>query len=72
VIAEHAERVLLLEEGHLRYDGPPRRFFADERLVAAASFRPPDVTLLGRLLGCTPLSVDELVTWTRRQEGSWS
>jgi energy-coupling factor transport system ATP-binding protein len=72
VIAEHAERVLLLEEGHLRYDGPPRRFFADERLVAAASFRPPDVTLLGRLLGCTPLSVDELVTWTRRREGSWS
>jgi energy-coupling factor transport system ATP-binding protein len=71
VIAEHAERVLLLEEGRLRYDGPPRRFFADDALVAAASFRPPEVTRLGRLLGCTPLSVDELVTWTRPAEGAW-
>jgi energy-coupling factor transport system ATP-binding protein len=71
VIAEHAERVLLLEHGRLRYDGPPRRFFADDALVAAASFRPPDVTRLGRLLGCTPLSVDELVTWTRRPEDAW-
>jgi len=71
VIAEHAERVLLLEAGHLRYDGPPRRFFADDALVAMASFRPPDVTRLGRLLGCTPLSVDELVMWTRRREGAW-
>jgi hypothetical protein len=63
--------VLLLEAGHLRYDGPPRRFFADETLVAAASFRPPEVTRLGRLLGCTPLSVDELVTWTLPLESSW-
>ena len=71
VIAEHAERVVLLEAGRLRYDGPPRRFFADDALVAAAAFRPPEVTRLGRLLGCTPLSVDELVSWTRRREASW-
>jgi energy-coupling factor transport system ATP-binding protein len=71
VIAEHAERVLLLEAGRLRFDGPPRRFFADDALVAAAAFRPPEVTRLGRLLGCTPLSVDELVSWTRRPEPSW-
>ncbi len=63
VIAEHAERVVLLAEGRLRYDGPPRRFFADDGLIAAAAFRPPEVTRLGRLLGCTPLSVDELVAW---------
>jgi energy-coupling factor transport system ATP-binding protein len=71
VIAEHAERVVLLEAGRLRYDGPPRRFFADDALVAAAAFRPPEVTRLGKLLGCTPLSVDELVSWTRRREPSW-
>ena len=71
VIAEHAERVLLLDDGRLRYDGPPRPFFADDALVGAASFRPPEVTRLGRLLGCTPLSVDELVTWTRPVEGTW-
>jgi energy-coupling factor transporter ATP-binding protein EcfA2 len=65
VIAEYAERVWLLADGRLRYDGPVREFFADESLVAAAAFRPPDVTGLGRRLGCTPLSVGELVAWLR-------
>jgi energy-coupling factor transport system ATP-binding protein len=63
VIAEYAERVLLLDRGRLRYDGPVRAFLADDELAAAAAFRAPDVTRLGRLLGCTPLSVDELVAW---------
>ena len=66
VIAEHAERVLLLAEGRLRYDGPVRDFFADPALVALASFRAPDVTRVGAALGCTPLSVDELARWLRR------
>jgi len=65
VIAEHAERVVLLDAGRVRYDGPVRAFFADDALVAAAAFRAPDVTRLGRALGCTPLSVDELVAWLR-------
>ncbi len=63
VIAEYAERVVLLAGGRLRFDGPPRQFFADDELLAAAAFRAPDVTRLGRLLGCTPLSVAELVSW---------
>jgi len=63
VIAEHAERVLLLEGGRLRYDGPVREFFASPDLLAAAAFRPPDVTELGMRLGCVPLSVPELVSW---------
>ena len=67
VIAEYAERVVLLAEGRLRFDGPPRQFFADDELLAAAAFRAPDVTRLGRLLGCTPLSVAELVSWMPRQ-----
>jgi energy-coupling factor transport system ATP-binding protein len=66
LIAEHTERVLLLAQGRLRFDGPVRDFFADDALVAAAAFRPPDVTTLGRRLGCTPLSVEELVAWLRR------
>jgi energy-coupling factor transport system ATP-binding protein len=66
VIAEHAERLVLLAEGRVRYDGPPRPFFADDHLVALAAFRPPEVTRLGRLLGCTPLSVEELVSWMPR------
>ena len=63
VVAEHAERVVLLAGGVLRYDGRPRAFFADDGLLAAAAFRAPDVTRLGRLLGCTPLSVEELLAW---------
>jgi energy-coupling factor transport system ATP-binding protein len=70
VIAEHAERVVLLDGGRLRYAGPVRAFFADEALVAAAAFRPPDVTRLGRLLGCTPLSVEELVGWMPGRGGA--
>src|SRR5213078_2561552 len=61
VIAEYAERVVLLADGRLR------QFFADDELLAAAAFRPPDVTRLGRLLGCTPLSVAELVSWMPRR-----
>ena len=63
VIAEYADRVVLLAGGRIRYDGDVRGFFADDTLLAAAAFRAPDVTRLGRLLGCTPLSVDELVAW---------
>jgi energy-coupling factor transport system ATP-binding protein len=63
VIAEYAERVLLLAGGRLRYDGPVRGFFADPARVAEAAFQPPDVTRLGQALGCTPLSVEELVSW---------
>jgi energy-coupling factor transport system ATP-binding protein len=63
VIAEYAERVLLLAGGRLAYDGPVRGFFADPARVAAAAFQPPDVTRLGQALGCTPLSVEELVSW---------
>jgi energy-coupling factor transport system ATP-binding protein len=63
VIAAHARRVVLLAGGRLRFDGSPRAFFSDDALVSAAAFRPPDVTRLGRLLGCTPLTVEELVAW---------
>jgi energy-coupling factor transport system ATP-binding protein len=69
VIAEHAERVVLLAGGRIRYDGSPRGFFGDDELVAAAAFRAPDVTRLGRLLGCTPLAVEELVSWMPRRRG---
>jgi cobalt transport protein ATP-binding subunit len=71
VIAEYTERVVLLAEGRVRYDGPLRPFFADESLVAAAAFRAPEVTRLGRLLGCTPLSVEELVSWMPEGRGAW-
>ena len=71
VIAEYAERVLLLAGGRVRYDGAVRPFFADDALLAAAAFRAPEVTQLGRQFGCTPLSVEELVSWMRRRSTAW-
>jgi len=65
VVAEYAERVLLLADGRLRYDGGIREFFGDPTLADEPAARPPDVTRLGRRLGCTPLTVDELVSWLR-------
>ncbi|HXJ35188.1 MAG TPA: energy-coupling factor transporter ATPase [Candidatus Eisenbacteria bacterium] len=66
VIAEYAERVVLLAQGRIGYDGPVRGFFADPALVAHASFRAPDVTRLGQAFGCTPLTVEELLAWMPR------
>ncbi len=65
VIAEYAQRVVLLVGGRVRYDGPVRGFFADPARVAQAGFEAPQVTRLGQHLGCTPLSVEELVAWLR-------
>ncbi len=65
VIAEYAQRVVLLAGGRVRYDGPVREFFADPARVAEAGFEAPQVTRLGQHLGCTPLSVEELVAWLR-------
>jgi energy-coupling factor transport system ATP-binding protein len=70
VIAEYTQRVVLLADGRLRFDGGVRAFFGDDDLLAAAAFRAPDVTRLGRLLGCTPLSVDELVSWVPRRSAA--
>jgi hypothetical protein len=54
----------------VRYDGGLRAFFEDDELLAAAAFRAPEVTRLGRLLGCTPLSVEELLSWVPRRSAA--
>jgi energy-coupling factor transport system ATP-binding protein len=61
VVAEYAERGVLMRRGELIFDGPLRRLFEHEELLESARFCPPDVTRLGRRLGFTPLSVEELV-----------
>jgi len=61
VVAEYAERGVLMRAGKILFDGPLHRLFAEEELMASSHFRVPDVTRVGRHLGLTPLSVDELV-----------
>ncbi|MBM4254921.1 MAG: ABC transporter ATP-binding protein [Deltaproteobacteria bacterium] len=63
VAVEYAERALLMSAGRLLWDGPMRSMCAQPELCAQAAFRPPDVTLIGRKFGVTPLSVEELLTW---------
>jgi energy-coupling factor transport system ATP-binding protein len=61
VVARYAERGVLMQAGRIVFDGPLRALFAEEELLAACHFRVPDVTRLGRRLGFTPLTVDELL-----------
>lgn len=41
VVAEHADRVIVVDEGRLAADGPVAEVFADEDLIGRAGLRPP-------------------------------
>ncbi len=61
VVAEYAERGVVLRGGRIAFDGALRELFAHETLLAECHFRLPDATRVGRRLGFTPLSVEELL-----------
>jgi energy-coupling factor transport system ATP-binding protein len=65
VVGEYAQRGVVMQGGAVLFDGTLRTLFAQEELLEACHFRVPDVTRLGRRLGVTPLSVDELVATLR-------
>ena len=59
VVAEYAERGVLMSAGRVLFDGPLRDLFAEDALLARAHFHAPEITRLGRRFGFTPLSVEE-------------
>ena len=61
VVAEYADRGVLMRGGEIVFDGPLRTLFTEEELLESAHFRIPDATKIGRRLGFSALSVDELV-----------
>ncbi|MFV2194867.1 ABC transporter ATP-binding protein [Nocardiopsis sp. LOL_012] len=63
LVAEWAERVLVLDGGRLVADTTPARLFVAEELMAAVGLVAPQVTRLGARLGMSPppLSVDGLL-----------
>jgi energy-coupling factor transport system ATP-binding protein len=61
VVAHYARRGVLMQDARIVFDGPLRDLFADEALLARCHFRVPDVTRIGRRLGFTPMTVDELL-----------
>jgi energy-coupling factor transport system ATP-binding protein len=69
VVAEYAQRALLMERGAIVFDGPLRQLFAKTELLHRAHFRTPVVTELGRRFGLTPLSVEELVDQLPQVDG---
>jgi cobalt transport protein ATP-binding subunit len=60
VVAEYAERALLMRAGELVFDGPLDRLFGEEDLLRSAAFEVPPATRVGRALGLAVRSVDEL------------
>jgi energy-coupling factor transport system ATP-binding protein len=61
VVAEYAERAIMMGGGRVLWDGAVRKLFADPALLARAAFHPPDVTALGYRFGVVALRVDELI-----------
>jgi energy-coupling factor transport system ATP-binding protein len=61
VVAEYARRGILMRNGRIELDGPPRDLFAEEELLAQCHFEPPVITRLGRRLGLVPLTAAELL-----------
>jgi len=63
LVAEYAQRAVLMRAGKKLFDGQVRELFAEPELLASSSFRAPEVTALGRRFGVTALSVEELASW---------
>jgi energy-coupling factor transport system ATP-binding protein len=67
LVAEYARRVILMRKGRLLFDGPVRDFFEQDELLKGSSFRPPEVTTLGRRFGISALRPEELADWIKGQ-----
>ena len=69
VVAEYAQRGVLMRGGRIAFDGPLRELFAEEALLERCHFRVPDVDAARPPPRRTPLSVEELLaTLTDRSE----
>ncbi len=69
VVVEYAERALLMRDGELAFDGPLVRLLGDEPMLEAAAFDAPPIVRVGRALGVTVRSVDELARAIRGPGG---
>jgi len=66
LVAEWADRAVVLVDGQVRFDGSPRRLFASADVLQAAELRPPPVMMLAQRLRAfgmpsDVLTVDEFV-----------
>jgi len=60
LVAEHAQRCLLMEGGRIVADGSPREIFHDSALVLRASLEIPSISRFSQRWGHTLLTVNEV------------
>jgi energy-coupling factor transport system ATP-binding protein len=74
LVAAYAERVLVMDEGRLLFDGTPTALFYESTIVETLGWRPPVAVRLGRLLGAHGALVPEdlLGTGTNDRSGTLS
>ena len=71
LVAEYADRAVVLCDGAIAFDGPPAALFASGDVLARARLRPPPVYgLSARLLGKPVLTTAELVRQLRSRYGA--
>src|SRR5699024_5100983 len=58
LVADWATRVIVLEQGRVLADLPPRELFSHPELLQRARLRPPQITELGIELGMNPLPLN--------------
>ncbi len=58
-MAEHAERLLVMDEGRLVFDAPPKDVFAHSTELAAMGLAAPELTQLMKKLAAKGMNVDE-------------
>ncbi len=63
LVAEWAERIIVLYRGAIIADGTREKVFGDSRAVELAGIRPPDIYLMGKALhdGAQCFTVDEFI-----------
>jgi len=68
-VARYAHRTLVLEGGNILMDGTTREVFSCEEELKRCFLRPPPIVRLGKRLGITPLTVEELLEVVEPLEG---
>lgn len=62
LVAEMAQRIIVLKQGEVAADGCPKTIFSDEKLLNENFLEPPQITVLSQRLGYgTCLTVEELL-----------
>lgn len=65
IVAEHAERALVMDGGRLVFDGPVATLFEREDLLTAAHCRAPDACRIARGLGLPATGLPHLIAQLR-------